>query len=100
MISLKKRLIAGISVHHFSYGLLCVIVSGYIAATTSIEHWLIPCLFGAGLGLIIDELYPVHVILGRFWERTDSKGKLYWGKQAYLTLGVAGGFLVMLVIMA
>lgn len=95
--SLKERRVAGVSIHHFSYGLALVLVAGYLAVTTRIDHWLIPCLFGAGLGLIVDEVYPVHLLLSKFWDKNDTKGKLYWGKTSYLFILVVGLLLVTLV---
>lgn len=92
--TLKKRSFAGMPIHHFSYGLLLVIVSGYISMVAAVDHWVVPCLFGVGLGLVVDELYPVHLTLGNFWEKTDKEGELYWSKIAYITIGVVVSILV------
>lgn len=81
--------VGGIKIHHFTYGLLLVVVSGYLSVVMRLESIWLAITFGAGLGLAFDELYVVLRILSKYWFVKDSGGEQYHAKPTYVLLVVS-----------
>lgn len=48
-----------VHVHHFTFGILVLIISGFLALATEQGHfrYVVAAVYGAGVGLVLDEFY-------------------------------------------
>lgn len=90
--------IAGIQIHHFTYGLVLLVISGYFSITVKSDSSILPVLFGIGMGLLIDELYALLRILSKYWFVKNAGGETYYSRQSYVIMAITAAVLAILAI--
>jgi len=78
----------GTHIHHLTYGIILLAVTGYLALTLNRQRWqrLIAVLYGIGLALAFDEF--------GMWLRLQDN---YWVRQSYDAIGFITALLILLV---
>lgn len=74
------KLIPGLRIHHYSYGIFILAMAGYIALvnTSARDRYLTSLLYGVGLGLAFDEF--------GFWLRLTDESSARWSYDGLIVL--------------
>jgi len=94
---LTLRKLGGYAVHHFMYGFAMMLAAGYSAIVWNYKGVWVQVLFGFGVGLIIDEFFPILVVLHRYWFKKESGGETYHARQSWVVIAL---FITLLVILS